>query len=186
MWIIFAIILLLVIAVIITYNRLVKARNRVDEAWSGIEVQLKRRHDLIPNLVETVKGYSHHERQLLEDIASLRGRAMSTDTLADHGSTEVDLSRQLKTLFAVAEAYPDLKADKNFRDLQRSLVEIEDQIQFARRYFNGSVRDLNILVQSFPNNLIAGPLGFRSRDFFEIELATERQAPEMDFERNSQ
>jgi len=182
MWILGTIILLAVGAGVLIFNRLVKARNLMDEAWSGIDVQLKRRHDLIPNLVETVKEYSGHERGVFDNIARLRSEIMTVDGPRTDTNAENELSRQLKTLFAVAEAYPDLKASGNFLDLQKSLSEIEDEIQYARRYYNGTVRDYNILVQKFPNNLLAERLGFQREDFFEIEYATERKAPEVDFD----
>lgn len=154
------------------YNGLIKLRNIVDEAWSGISVQLKRRYDLIPNLVETVKGYAKHEKGTLEKIAELRSSAMQTDSVEQKGQIENQLTGALKTLFAVAENYPDLKANQNFLDLQKQLSEIEDNIQNARRYYNGTVRDFNTKIQIFPNSLIAGFLNFKAREFFE---ATEEE-----------
>jgi LemA protein len=180
MWIAALIILLLPVYAVVAYNRMVRARNMVREAWSGIDVQLKRRYDLIPNLVETVKGYTKHESTVFEEIAQTRAQSMTASTPQDKGPSENALSQQLKSLFAVAESYPDLKASQNFIDLQKSLSEIEDQIQYARRYYNGSVRDFNILIQTFPNNTLAGVFGFKPQEFFEIELATERSAPEVD------
>jgi len=180
MWIIGTIIILIAGAGVLVFNRLVKARNLVDEAWSGVDVQLKRRHDLVPNLVEAVKGYREHERGLFENVAQQRTKAMDGDAQHDP-EDENALTRQVKTLFAVAEAYPDLKANTTFLDLQRQLVEVEDALQYARRYYNGTVRDYNILVQSFPNNLLSGRLGFHTEDFFEIEYATERSAPDVKF-----
>jgi LemA protein len=164
---------------VITFNRFVRSRNLMREAWSGIDVQLKRRYDLVPALVETVKGYREHERGLFEDIAETRARCMSTESVREKGEAENALSRMIRSLFAVAEAYPDLKASQNFLDLQKSLTEIEDQIQFARRYYNGTVRDYNIRVESFPSMLIAKPCGFGRADFFEIEYATQREAPDV-------
>ena len=149
------------------------------EAWSGIDVQLKRRYDLIPNLVETVKGYSQHEKSLFEDIANIRTKAQQTDQIKEKGQMENALTQGIKGLFAIAEAYPDLKANQNFLDLQKSLTDVEDQIQYARRYYNGTVRDYNILVETFPSNLIATLGGFRVAEFFEIELVTQRKKPEV-------
>ena len=180
MWIIGTIIIIIGGAGVLTFNRLVKARNLVDEAWSGVDVQLKRRHDLIPNLVEAVKGYTGHERTLLENIAQQRTKAIEGDPQQD-AQDENALTRQVKTLFAVAEAYPDLKANTTFLDLQQQLVKIEDDLQYARRYYNGTVRDYNILVESFPSNLIAGLAGYRADKFFQIEYATERSAPDVAF-----
>ena len=174
-------ILLLLAAVIFLYNRLVRARNLINEAWSGIDVQLKRRYDLIPNLVEAVKGYSRHEDTVFDGVACQRSETMGVSAPREKGEAESALTRQLKALFAVAEAYPELRANQNFLDLQKSLSEIEDQIQYARRYHNGTVRDYNILVESVPSNIVASTLGFPRREFFELEFATERKAPEVDF-----
>jgi LemA protein len=177
------VVVVLVLAVvfygIVIFNRLVTLRNRLREAWSGVDVQLKRRHDLVPNLVECVKGYRSHEQSLLESIARNRSAAQSVQGAAKAGSVENELTRNLRSLFAVAEAYPELKADKNFRQLSSSLVEIEDHLQYARRFYNGTVRDLNNLAQSFPSSLIAGLFHFQSAEFFEVESATERLAPEV-------
>ncbi len=164
---------------VLAFNKFIRDRNLVREAWSGIDVQLKRRYDLVPALVETVKGYSRHERKLFEDIAELRSRCMATEGVREKGEAENALSRMFKNLFAVAEAYPELKANQNFLDLQKNLTEIEDQIQLARRYYNGTVRNYDIRVESFPSMLVANLFGFRRVDFFEIELATERKAPEV-------
>lgn len=180
MWIFATVIILIVGAGVLIFNRLVKTRNLVDEAWSGVDVQLKRRHDLIPNLVEAVKGYSRHERALFENVAQQRTKAIDGNPQHDPGN-ENELTRQVKTLFAVAEAYPDLKANTTFLDLQRQLVEIEDALQYARRYYNGTVRDYDILVESFPSNIIAGMAGYHREKFFEVEYATERSAPEVGF-----
>ena len=162
-----------------TYNRLVALRNRLREAWSGVDVQLKRRRDLIPNLVECVKGYRSHEQTLLENIARTRNLAQAAHGVGDISTAENGLTRNLRSLFAVAEAYPELKADQNFRQLSASLVETEDNIQFARRYYNGSVRDYNNLVQTFPSLVVARGFRFSAAEFFEIETATERAAPEV-------
>ena len=169
----------LIIWSIFTYNLLIKCKNLVSEAWSGIDVQLKRRADLIPNLVEAVKGYKQFERKTLEEVTSLRAKSVSAEAVKDKVDSENAISRALKSIFAVAEAYPDLKASRSFLDLHKNLVEIEDQLQMARRYYNGAVRDYNILTQSFPSNLIAGACRFGNSEFFEIEYATERQAPEV-------
>ena len=172
-------VLAVVFSGIVIFNRLVTLRNRLREAWSGVDVQLKRRHDLVPNLVECVKGYRSHEQSLLESIARNRSAAQSVQGAANAGSVENELTRNLRSLFAVAEAYPELKADKNFRQLSASLVEIEDHLQYARRFYNGTVRDLNNLVQSFPSSLIAALFHFQSAEFFEVESATERLVPEV-------
>ena len=164
---------------IVTYNLFIRDRNLIKEAWSGIDVQLKRRHNLIPNLVESVKRYSQHERNLLEDITRKRSEAVKIDSIKEKAPAESDLSGMLKNLFIVAESYPDLKASQNFLDLQNQLVEIEDQLQYARRYYNGAVRNYNIRVESFPSNIIAGIFDFKQDNFFEISLATERKTPKV-------
>jgi LemA protein len=168
------------LAGVVIFNRLVRARNLVREAWSGIDVQLKRRHDLVPGLAEAVRGYARHERGVLEDVAELRGRCARAGDVRARGEAEKDLSRGIKTLFAVAENYPGLRAGRNFLALQRSLSEAEDRIQLARRYYNGTARDYNIRVESFPGLLAARLFHFRPADFFEIEYATERRAPGVD------
>jgi LemA protein len=177
-------VLVAVIAVylIIIFNRLVKSRQLAQEGWSGIDVQLKRRADLVPSLVETVKGYTGHERALFDEITRLRsevGRLADSD-VAGRGRLEGALSDALAKLMALAEAYPDLKASNNFRELQTALTGVEDEIQMARRYYNGATRNLNVLVESFPSNLLAGAFGFRSRDYFEIGEA-DRAVPEVAF-----
>jgi LemA protein len=151
------------------YNGLIKIKNRVDEAWSDIDVQLKRRYDLIPNLVNTVKGYAAHERELFEKVTAARTAAMSAGTPAEKEKAENILSGTLKSLFAVAEAYPDLKANQNFLELQRELTDTEDKIMASRRFYNGNVRDFNTKIQVFPTNIIAGMLNFTKREFFEAE-----------------
>jgi LemA protein len=166
-----------VIWLIISYNLFVRDRNLIKEAWSGIDVQLKRRHNLIPNLVETVKGYSLHERKLFEDITEKRSKSVLINDRHEKAAAETDLSGMLKGIFAVVENYPDLKANLNFLDLQIQLVEIEDQLQYSRRYFNGAVRRYNIRVESFPGNIIASLFDFKPEEFFEITLATERTTP---------
>ncbi|OGL95799.1 hypothetical protein A2348_00200 [Candidatus Uhrbacteria bacterium RIFOXYB12_FULL_58_10] len=151
----------------LTFNSLVHARNRVDEAWSDIEVQMKRRYDLIPNIVETVKAYAKHEENVFTKVTEARSAAMGAKSPAEHAEAENMLSQSLKSLFAVAEAYPSLQAAGNFMHLQTELSDAEDKIQAARRFYNGNVRDLNTSVQTFPNNVVAGMLGFTKRDFFD-------------------
>ncbi len=155
-----------VLAFFLLFNGLVRQKNLMKEAWSGIDVQLKRRADLVPVLAESVKGYSRHEKNIFEDVASLR--------------TQAEIVKGLKGLLAVAEQYPDLKASQNFLKLQKDLVDIEDNLQYARRYYNGTVRDYNTRVQSFPGVIVAKMFGFQPASFFEIEFATERKTPEVD------
>lgn len=180
MYVIIAVALVLIIAVFM-YNRFVRQRNILNEAWSGIDVQLKRRHDLIPNIVETVKGYAQHEKKVLEEITNLRSRLTEQATVKEKGQIENSFSQALKNIFALAEAYPDLKANQNFIELQRVLADTEEQIQLARRYYNGAARDYNTMVQSFPNNILAKMFNFAKAEFFEIELATEREVPGVKF-----
>lgn len=181
------ILIIIVVAVvgyaIVTYNALVRVRQMVQEAWSGIDVQLKRRADLIPNLVETVKGYAGHEKETLEKVTEMRTRAQSVPAgdVAGRAAAEGMLSQALGRLMAVAEAYPDLKANENFRDLQGTLETLESEIQMARRYYNGSARELNVKVESFPSNLIASQFGFAKADYFELENEADRQTPEVKF-----
>jgi LemA protein len=163
------------------YNGLVRKRNLVQEGWSGIDVQLKRRADLIPNLVETVKGYASHERAALDRVTELRAESMKAQAPAEKGRVEGMLSGALGNLLAVAENYPDLKASQNFIELQGSLAEVEEQIQFARRYYNGAVRDLNIAVESFPSNLVANAFGFKQAEFFELADPGDRAVPQVNF-----
>lgn len=168
-----ALIVIAVIALwlIATYNGLIRLKNRVDEAWSDIDVQLKRRYDLIPNLVNTVKGYASHEKELFESVTEARTRAMNAGTTQDKAEAENMLSGTLKTLFAVSENYPDLKANTNFLELQRELSDTENKIQASRRFFNGNVMEYNTKIQVFPTNLFAGMLNFTKREFFEIDEA---------------
>ena len=180
-WIVLAVIVLVALWAVAIFNKLVKNRNLVQEGWSGIDVQLKRRYNLIPNLVETVKGYAGHEKETLEKVVELRNSASRAQTAEEKAPIENMLTQTLRQLFALAEAYPDLKANQNFLDLQGQLSEIEEQIQLARRYYNGTARDMNILTQSFPSNIIAKSFGFKDADYFEIELATEREAPKVQF-----
>ena len=175
-------VLALAIYLVWIFNRLVRERNLVREGWSGIDVQLRRRTDLVPNLVETVKAYAAHERKLFEDIARIRSDSIAASNIRTQENTERALQGALSRLIALKEAYPNLKADQNFRKLQDQLAEIEDHLQMARRYYNGSVRNLNILIQSFPNVLIARPLGFKEAEFFQID-AGEGATPQVTFER---
>lgn len=163
----------------VLFNRMVGQRNRLREAWSGIDVQLKRRHDLVPNLVESVKGYRTHERSLLEHLVEARSLAQAADGIAGASTAENELTRNLRSVFILAETYPDLKADKGFQQLSTSLVAIEDNIQYARRYYNGTVRDFNTMVESFPGVIVARIFQFAPAEFFEMETATERSAPEV-------
>ena len=168
--IVIAVLVVLLVAFLIgTYNGLVKLKNRVEEAWSDITVQLKRRTDLIPNLVNSVKGYAAHESGVFEKVTEARAAVMDAKGVADTAKAENMLEGALKSLFAVAEAYPDLKANQNFLQLQQELVDTEDKIQASRRFYNGGVRDLNTKIQTFPVNLIAGMFGFQSKEFFEVE-----------------
>lgn len=162
-------IILVVVAlwVVGVYNGLITLKNRVDEAWSDIDVQLKRRYDLIPNLINTVKGYATHEKEVFEKVTQARTMAMNAGTTEEKAGAENMLSGALKSLFAVSEAYPDLKANQNFLELQRELTDTEDKIQASRRFYNGNVRDFNIKIELFPNNFIAGMLNFAKREFFE-------------------
>src|SRR5215475_3248301 len=170
-----AIVAIVVFMLIALYNGLVQLRVRADSAWSDIDVQLKRRHDLIPNLVETVKGYAAHEKGTFENIAKFRSQAMQATTPADKAQAESQLTGALKSLFAVAENYPELRASEQFTSLQGSLNSIEDNIQNARRYYNAVVRDFNTRVQSFPTNIIAGMFGFHTRQLFEMETPADRE-----------
>lgn len=169
LWIVIGIVVLIALFLWITYNALVTLGVRVDEAWSDITVQLKRRLDLIPNLVESVKGYARHEKGVFEAVTEARANVLSAKGVKDTAKAENQFEGALKSLFAVAEAYPDLKANENFIELQRELVDTEDKIQAARRFYNGGVRDLNTKIQVFPNNVFAGMLGFKKREFFEVE-----------------
>jgi len=169
MWVILGIIAVAAIWGVAIYNGLIRLKNRVDEAWSDIDVQLKRRYDLIPNLVNTVKGYASHEKEVFEKVTEARTKAMGAQSAGDKAQAENALSQTLKSLFAVAEAYPDLKANQNFLELQRELTDTEDKVQASRRFYNGNVRDFNTKIQVFPNNIFAGMLGFSSREFFEAE-----------------
>ena len=168
-WMVGIVVAVLVVYAVVIYNRLVRQRNMVREGWSGIDVQLRRRTDLVPNLVETVKAYAAHERNLFEEVTARRASSIAADNVKGQEDAERALKGALGKLFALAEAYPQLKADQNFRKLQDQLAEIEDELQMARRYYNGTVRDLNINIQSFPDVLLARPLGFREAPYFEID-----------------
>ena len=179
-YIVLGVAVLLILWAFATFNGLVRGRNIVGEAWSGIETQLKRRADLIPNLVETVKGYASHERQTLDDLTKLRSNSGTTDVAA-RAAAEQQITAAIGRIMAVAEAYPDLKASANFQSLQHDLSDIEDQIQLARRYYNGAVRDYNTAIQQAPANIIAGSFGFKKADFFEIDNAADRVVPKVAF-----
>jgi LemA protein len=176
LWIILGVLVVLGIFLWATYNALVTLKIRVDEAWSDITIQLKRRLDLIPNLVNTVQGYATHEKGVFEAVTSARANALNAQGVQETAAAENQFEGALKSLFAVAEAYPDLKASQNFVELQNELVDTEDKIQASRRFYNGGVRDLNTKIDLFPNNLFAGVLGFKKREFFELEDAEMSQA----------
>ncbi len=182
MWIILLVLAVVTVAVVTIYNSLIRLRVQCDNAWADIDVQLKRRYDLIPNLIETVKGYASHERKTLEDLVNARNRAMSAQGPAAKGEAEGVLTQALKSLFALAEAYPQLRAVESFTQLQGSLNQIEDAVQNARRYYNAVVRDLNTRIAQFPSNLIADFFAFRPREFFELTAAAEREVPRVSFE----
>ena len=181
LYIILGVIGLVLLGLIAMYNGLIRRRNQVDEAWSDIEVQMKRRYDLIPNVVETVKGYAAHEKGVLESVTNARTQAMGAHTAPERVQAENALTSTLKTLFAVAENYPDLKANANFLDLQRELADTENKIQAARRFYNGNVRDLNTKIQSFPSNMIASFFGFGKKEFFDLEEEAARQPVKVSF-----
>ncbi len=180
-FVVLALAVALLLWAVLIYNGLVRMRSTVEEAWSGIDVQLKRRTDLIPNLVSTVKGYAEHEKGTLEEVIRLRGLAQNAQGVGETAEAQGLLGAALGKLFALAESYPDLKANANFAQLQASLGEIEDQVQLARRYYNGAARNLNIAVDSFPSNLVAGRFGFEKADFFELESPSERAVPTVAF-----
>jgi len=183
MYVSLGLIVLVALYAVFVYNGLVRARQMAEEAWSGIDVQLKRRADLIPNLIETVKGYAAHEKTTLEEVVALRNKAQSVPTgdVAGRAQAEGLLGQALGRVLALAEAYPDLKANENFRELQTSLETMESEIQMARRYYNGAARDLNVRVESFPSNLVAGQFGFQKRDYFEITNEADRAVPTVKF-----
>jgi LemA protein len=176
-----AVVLVVFLLLVWLYNRFVRLRNRVDNAWAQIEVQLKRRWDLIPNLVETVKGYAAHERGTFEAVTQARARAQQATTPAETAQAEGILGQALGRLFAVAEAYPELQADENFRQLQGQLEETENRIAVSRQVYNDTVLTYNNVVQTFPGVVLAGPFGFSMREFFDVEDQTQRDAPRVDF-----
>jgi LemA protein len=179
-YIVVLVVALVVLWAITVYNGLVRRKNVVKEAWSGIDVQLKRRADLIPNLVETVKGYAAHERGTFDELTRLRAQT-GTQDIAERAQTEAAITAAIGKVMAVAEAYPDLKASANFQQLQGDLSNIEDQLQLARRYYNGTVRDYNVTIEQFPSSLIASSGGFTAQPFFQIDNATDRDVPKVSF-----
>jgi LemA protein len=181
LYIILGVLLVIVFWAIFVYNALVSLRNRTKEAWSDIDVQLKRRYNLIPNLVETVKGYASHESELFQKVTEARTRAMGAQTMKEHSQAENMLTSTLKSLFAVVENYPQLQAAGNFLELQRELRDTEDKIQAARRFYNGNVRDLNIKIERFPEKIVAAIFGFKMMEFFEIEGGEIREPVKVSF-----
>src|SRR3954452_8184026 len=180
-WVVLGIIVVLALVLIVAYNGMVKARNKVDESWSGIDVQLKRRHDLIPNLVETVKGYATHEKEVFENVSAARSAAISAQGPAAQAQAETALTGALGRLFGVAEPYPQLRAVESFTQLQQELANTEDQIAASRRIYNGNVQAYNTKIQVFPNSLLAGQFGFTRREFFEIEDPADREPVKVSF-----
>src|SRR5712675_1377305 len=181
LWALLIAIVLIIVILIGMYNSLVRLKVQTDNAWADIDVQLKRRYDLIPNLVETVKGYAGHEKGSLEAVINARNRVLSATAPVDKAQAENMLSGALKSLFALSEAYPQLRAVESFTSLQNSLTQIEDTVQNARRYYNAVVRDLNTKIQQFPSNIFANMLGFKPREFFEVSAPAEREAPKVSF-----
>jgi LemA protein len=182
-WIVIGIVFILIVAFIVIYNKLVRLRNQVKNAWAQIDVQLKRRHDLIPNLVETVKGYMKHERETMEAVTKARTLAQQVASAGpgERGKAEGELSSALNRLLAVAEKYPDLKASQNFLSLQEELASTENKISFSRQFYNDSVLNYNNQTQMFPSNIVAGMAGFKASEFFEVTVAAEREAPKVSF-----
>jgi len=180
LWIIIALVVVVIAWAISIYNSLVKRKNYVEDAWSGIEVQLKKRHNLVPNLVKTVKGYAEHESSLLKDVTELRAPQTAKTPEATSALEQV-FSKKLGGIMVQVEAYPDLKADGSFQRLQEQLAVVEGEIERARRYYNGSVRDLNTLIQSFPSNLVAQKFSFTEAEFFELDVEAARQVPQVEF-----
>ncbi len=181
LFILILVLVLIALWIIFVFNGLIGLRNRAKEAWADIDVQLKRRYDLIPNLVATVQGYVSHEKGVFQKVTEARTRAMGAQTMKEHSEAENFLSQTLKSLFAVVENYPDLKASQNFLELQRELTDTEDKIQAARRFYNGNVRDLNTKIEIFPANIIANLFSFKQMDFFEITESIQREAPKVNF-----
>ena len=178
-YILIGLVLLLAVWLVVVFNRLVSHRNRMREGWSGVEVQLKRRHDLIPGLVKVVSAYGHHEKSTLEGVMEKRAGALAAKGAGEAADAERRLGERVGGLIAVAEDYPDIKADAVFRDLMKELVATEDELQFARRYYNGAVREMNNATGVFPSNLVAGMFGFREGEFFEVENAVEKEVPKV-------
>lgn len=181
LYITWSVLAILVILTITLYNKLVRLKNMVEEAWSGIDVQLKKRYNLIPNLVNTIKGYASHEREVFETVTASRSVGINANTVEEQGKAENTITQALGRLFAVAENYPDLKANSNFIDLQNQLNNVEHDIQLARRYYNGTAREKNILVESFPSNIIASLFGFTKSVYFELDDNTQAATPTVDF-----
>ncbi|MGV7219894.1 MAG: LemA family protein [Nitrospinales bacterium] len=183
---IIGIILIFLVWATLIYNKLIRNKNLVAEGWSGIEVQLKRRADLIPKLVDTVEGFMTHEKNVLQAIVDGRKRCLEVNNPKERGKQEGQLSGAISNLFALAENYPDLKASQNFMQLQKSLSKVEDEIQLSRRYYNGTVRDLNVLIESIPSNLVARQFGFQLADYFELEDLSDRSSPEISIKTSSE
>lgn len=180
-WIAIGLVILVIIIIIGVYNGLIRKKIRVDESWSDIDVQLKRRYDLIPNLIETVKGYAAQEKEVFEKVTQARSAAMGATNMSEKVQAENQLSETLKSLFAVSENYPTLRSSENFQKLQDELTDTENKIEASRRFYNGNVRDFNTQVQVFPSNIIAKLFGFGARDFFETANEAEREAPQVKF-----
>lgn len=183
LWLLIAIVAIIILMVIVVYNSLVSLKNRTDEAWSDIDVQLKRRYDLIPNLVDTVKGYAKHETELFEKVTKARTAAIDASGVKDQQTAENELTKTLKSVFAVAENYPNLRASENFQKLQDELTDTENKIEAARRFYNGNVRDLNIRIESFPSSVIANMFSFRKKELFQIEGVSEKEPVKVDFDK---
>lgn len=181
LWIVLAVVVIAVIYVISIFNGLTTLRVRAEEAWSDIDIQLKRRFDLIPNLINTVKGYATHEKEVFEKVSQARSAMMNAGSVQEKAAADNMLAGTLKSLFAVAEAYPELKANTNFLELQRELSDTENKISYSRRFYNGNVRDLNIKIQVFPSNIIANMFGFKKKDMFEVNDSAQREAPKVQF-----
>jgi LemA protein len=181
-WIVLIVVALILIIFVAIYNGLVRLNVRTDEAWSDIDVQLKRRYDLIPNLVETVKGYAKHEKSVFENVTKARSEALSAQGIAEKGKAENQLEGALKSIFAIAENYPQLKANENFSQLQADLTDTEDKIQASRRFYNANVRDLNIAIQTFPRSIVANMFGFKKRELFELEEAAAKEPVKVKFD----
>lgn len=180
-WVILVVAVIVLGYILMAYNSLVRLRNQMREAWSDIDVQLKRRHSLIPNLVETVKGYAQHEREAFESVTAARAKALGAQTPADKALAENALTSTLKTIFAISENYPELKANTNFLELQRELSDTENKIQASRRFYNGMVRDYNTATETVPTNIIAATFGFSKAEFFELESEAEKAVPKVSF-----